>query len=320
MKYIRISVIIPVYNIQEYLPMCLDSCQRQSYDNVEFICVNDGSTDSSPKIAGRYAAQNGRFKVIHKENGGLSSARNAGLEAATGNWVMFLDGDDCLKDGAVETLAKVIEDSRGAEIIIFSADTFPSSIDEEKWFKKTLQFESVFYDSFSPKVLFEERGAMPFVWRHAYCAALLARSGVRFDEGVRYGEDVIFPMSIFPQAEGFAFTDKCLYNYRLNREGSLTGNIFADADRVVWNHIETIRHVADFWQEKGWINKYGEHFLFWTMKFVILKIRKLKGAQRKARTKEFFDDIIFGYGLEKYRRKLNLTGMAMWLCLVIMKG
>lgn len=101
-----VSVIIPIYNIQDYLENCLNSCRKQTYRNIEFICVDDGSTDDSGMIADRFAAADPRFRVVHKTNGGLPSARKAGLKEATGDYIFHLDGDDELPDYAIELLAQ----------------------------------------------------------------------------------------------------------------------------------------------------------------------------------------------------------------------
>ena len=99
-----ISVIIPVYNVEEYLPACLDSVLGQTYTDLEVVLVNDGSTDSSPAICEEYAARDSRIKVVHQENQGMSGARNAGLAAATGEYINFLDSDDLLEPDAIEYL------------------------------------------------------------------------------------------------------------------------------------------------------------------------------------------------------------------------
>ena len=92
-----ISVIVPVYNVESYLEKCIESIQNQSYKSLEIILVNDGSTDSSGDICDKYAAHDKRIKVIHKKNGGLSSARNAGLEVANGDYIAFVDSDDYIE-------------------------------------------------------------------------------------------------------------------------------------------------------------------------------------------------------------------------------
>ena len=108
---LRFSVIVPVYNIEKYLPSCIDSVLSQSFYDYELILIDDGSTDSSGLICDSYAHKDKRIKVIHKTNGGLSDARNKGLENVSGEYIIFLDGDDQLSDGALEAINDNIEDN-----------------------------------------------------------------------------------------------------------------------------------------------------------------------------------------------------------------
>ena len=99
-----ISVIVPVYNVEKYLNKCIDSIINQTYKNLEIILVDDGSQDSSGKICDEYTKKDNRIKVIHKENGGVSSARNIGLNNATGEWIAFIDADDWVDEEYLQTL------------------------------------------------------------------------------------------------------------------------------------------------------------------------------------------------------------------------
>ncbi|WP_416145204.1 glycosyltransferase family 2 protein [Planococcus koreensis] len=107
-----ISVIVPVYNVQEYLPKCLDSVIGQTYENLEILLVNDGSTDESAEICDRYARMDGRIHVIHQENQGLAAARNAGLEAAAGMYIGFVDSDDWIDLDMYEFLYRLMHEYR----------------------------------------------------------------------------------------------------------------------------------------------------------------------------------------------------------------
>ena len=113
----KISVVVPIYNVEKYLPECIESVQNQSYMNLEIILVDDGSPDNSGKIADEYAKKDGRIKVIHKKNGGLSDARNAGIEVATGDYIMFLDSDDLLTADACKVLEEKIEKENADYVI-----------------------------------------------------------------------------------------------------------------------------------------------------------------------------------------------------------
>lgn len=98
----RISVIVPVYNVEQYLPRCVESILAQTYENLEILLVEDGTKDNSGAICDAYARQDARVKAIHKENGGLSSARNAGIDAATGDYLSFVDSDDWIEPDMYE--------------------------------------------------------------------------------------------------------------------------------------------------------------------------------------------------------------------------
>ena len=104
----KVSVIIPVYNVQDYLARCIDSVVTQTHHDLEILLVDDGSTDASGDICNKLARQDQRITVIHKENGGLSDARNAGLDAMTGDYVTFIDGDDYVHPRFVEHLLRTI--------------------------------------------------------------------------------------------------------------------------------------------------------------------------------------------------------------------
>lgn len=116
MQQLKISVIVPVYNVEKYLKQCLDSIVNQTYKNLEIIIVNDGTKDNSMKIVEEYL-QDKRIKVINKENGGLSSARNIGIKEATGDYISFIDSDDYISLNMYEDLVKNIN---GEDIIIFN--------------------------------------------------------------------------------------------------------------------------------------------------------------------------------------------------------
>ena len=303
----RISVIIPIYNVEDYLAECLDSVLAQDFPDAEFVCVDDGSTDTSRQILEEYAAKDDRIIAVYKENGGLSSARNAGLSRARGKYIMFLDSDDRMKAGSLSHLW----DHAGADIIIFCADTFPEGADKDEWYKKTLQFSAASYDSFTPSVLFGHRGSMPFVWRQAFRREFLEESRVAFDESLKYGEDVVFQMEIFPLAERFEFVEDVLIDYRLKREGSLMHGTVNDAALMVERHYEMIRHIAAYWKEKGWLELYGPNFLSWALKFTLLKVKALPADSRHEKAWEMFD-IIDQFGLSDFRKSMDIKGKLMW--------
>ncbi len=129
---IKVSIIVPIYNVEQYLDECLSSIERQTLDNIEVILVNDGSTDESDIIAEEYSRRNSNFTIVNRSNGGLSAARNTGLEYAHGEYVYFLDSDDFLKDDAIERLyTKAKEED--LDQVRFVAYTFEDGSRDYKW-------------------------------------------------------------------------------------------------------------------------------------------------------------------------------------------
>ena len=111
----QISVIIPVFNVEKFLPQCLDSVTEQNFADIEIICIDDGSTDKSPEILSRYADRDPRIRIISRTNGGLSAARNAGLKIARGKYIFFIDSDDWIEPNTLEKLFATAE-STGADL------------------------------------------------------------------------------------------------------------------------------------------------------------------------------------------------------------
>jgi glycosyltransferase involved in cell wall biosynthesis len=137
-----ISIIVPIYNIAEYASECIQSLINQTYKNIEIILVDDGSTDHSPAICDEFAEQDERIKVIHKRNGGLSDARNAGLDVATGEYIGFVDGDDWVDEDMYETLYHLIYEHQADISICTHYTELPNRTKVKYKSKKTKIFSS----------------------------------------------------------------------------------------------------------------------------------------------------------------------------------
>ena len=139
-----ISILVPVYNVSKYLRQCLDSLVNQTIKDIEIICVDDGSTDSSHEILEEYAAADSRIVIVTKANGGLPSARNAGLDVAKGKYVGFVDGDDYVDTDMYRKMynAAVAND---ADIVVCGAHPFPGEVDAPAWLKDALSPRDIFY-------------------------------------------------------------------------------------------------------------------------------------------------------------------------------
>ena len=149
MKTPHVSILIPIYNVEKYLPRCLDSLLNQTLTDIEIICVNDGSIDNSLKLLKQYQAQDNRIIIVDKKNGGLPSARNAGLDRARGEYVGFVDSDDYVEPSMFETLYKTAK-KENSEVVICGAQIFPETPRASDWLYHRLSPQYRHYDAFEP--------------------------------------------------------------------------------------------------------------------------------------------------------------------------
>ncbi len=209
MKSYKVSIIVPVYKVEQYIDECVTSIVNQSYRNLEIILVDDGSPDKCPEICDSWEKKDFRIKVIHKENGGLSSARNAGMSACTGEYVMFTDSDDFIDSCMVENLLKNAE--------YYDADVSACSI--KKYYNGTSHdFRNYFKQEITEYTGLQAIEAMLreeidcAAWNKLYRVASI--KGFEFPLG-RYNEDVIFLFYSWQKIKKIVYTKEAYYNYRV---------------------------------------------------------------------------------------------------------
>lgn len=216
-----VSIIIPVYNAQKHLRDCLFSVLKQTYSKLELIIVNDGSTDDSGEICEEFAEKDSRIKVIHKENGGSSSARNEGLVHAKGDYVYFVDSDDLVLESAVEKLL-IKAKQADADVVIYSAYAFRNSPAE-----RDTRFYSYKNNNHSGKgldvltQLLEQGDFHVPPWIFLVRRQYLLNLDLTFVEGIIY-EDMIFTFVLFANARKIAQVDEYLYCRRQHQNSVTT--------------------------------------------------------------------------------------------------
>ncbi len=204
----RVSVIIPVYNVEKYLNRCLDSVLFQRFQDIEIICINDGSTDDSGAILKAYAKEDKRVTVICGENRGLSAARNIGLAQAVGETIFFLDADDAIHPDCLDILWTVLNDS-GADMV---------HCQFEKSDGLSRRYQDIETDKIKYRLIssycFSGKKNMGFnVWSNLYKRSLL--EGIQFIDGIHF-EDVPFLLSVLARHPKIATVDEKLYFYTIN--------------------------------------------------------------------------------------------------------
>ena len=218
----KITVIVPVYNVENYLEKCLDSLINQTYKNLEIIVINDGSTDNSGEICQEYAQKDNRIVYIEKENGGLSDARNAGLDRMTGSYVTFVDSDDWVELDYVEILYKKIIEYQ-ADISVGNyysynedEETYYFHIYGDSYYEKVYDNVSIFENLYESQEM--KSFALISAWGKLYKAKLF--DYLRFDKG-KLGEDGYFNQKMYLSVNKVVYLNKGLYAYR-QRSGSIT--------------------------------------------------------------------------------------------------
>lgn len=217
-----ISVIVPVYNVADYLPQCLESILNQDYGDLQVLLIDDGSTDDSGAICDQFAAQDSRIQVIHQKNGGAASAKNAGLRAATGKYLSFVDSDDYLELGAYGFLVKTLEETRADAVQGAFQEVYRSRTEAKPLKPETLE-------GFDYLLRFPKDFTCALLWNKLYRRELF--NGVFFEEGHKI-DDEYFTYQGFLQPRKVVCTDRVIYNYR-KRASSVMGSPAAAEQRIL---------------------------------------------------------------------------------------
>ena len=237
-----ISIIIPIYNVEKYLPDCLNSILSQTFTDWEVICVNDGSPDKCGKILTEYARKDQRIKVITQKNLGVSSARNNGLKRAKGDYFCFLDADDALHPDFLKVMLDGIEKYNvpviGCNFKIFTDSYSPKQIPKVIPLKR--------YKSPLTKYLFRQMKYYAMVWGKLYHKSIF--KNLCFDSGLCYGEDTHISIQILSKINDIAFVDLPLYGYR-DSVNSITRSAFNS--KMIDDHILSGLKWNEFFEEIG---------------------------------------------------------------------
>lgn len=222
MSHTELSVIVPVYNAQQFLSKCIDSVLCQNEHDFELILVDDGSRDDSGKICDEYAKTDCRVKVIHQENSGVSAARNQGIAAAAGEYIGFVDSDDWIEQNMFERLLSEAKNT-GADIVMCDATTvYDDGSVQADTITQLASNRILRKDDFTPSLLLETAGS---AWRCIYkndrYSDKQRKYPLAFPLGIKFSEDRIFNLYAFGQADKIAYIKEPLYNRYVNRKSAV---------------------------------------------------------------------------------------------------
>ena len=208
-----VSVIIPIYNTQKYLKRCMDSVIEQTYQNIEIILIDDGSSDNSLEICKKYQENDKRVYIISGKNCGVSHARNLGIDKAKGKYLYFVDSDDYLEKEAIEKM--LIEyKMRNNQLVIAGYKEIENNLVKEKnWGKQEITNER------AKELVLHENGVGGYLWNKLFVASLIKKNDIKFQEDISVWEDVLFVMQYLNQCDNVIIINDCIYAY-CRREGS----------------------------------------------------------------------------------------------------
>lgn len=265
--YPLISIIVPIYNCEQYLEQCIQSIIRQSYTNLEIILINDGSTDKSVDICNDYAKRDKRISVYNIKNHGVGHARNFGLNKANGYYVVFIDSDDYVELTYIEKLYLSIKDDNTDLGVCSYNDLF----NDGRQFPEIINTDKI---SLLSDNIFNDYGILGYrlsvPWGKIYKLSIIKDNNIIFPEDMVTAEDQIFNDRYFRYVGKYRYIDECLYNYRIGNSNSLSN----------------IRNLQSFYSEKKNLKykrmffddcsvKYKEHILFRCLAFIAEEYNKI---------------------------------------------
>lgn len=277
----EISVIVPVYNVENFLEECLDSIVNQTFDDIEIICINDGSTDKSLDILNQYAQNDNRFTIVSQENAGHAVATNRGIKLAKGKYLYLMDSDDVLELIALEETYNFCEE-RDLDFVIFQAMNYV--VDEDRYYKSEIYSLNKLYKLVEENIFnFNDLGEIIFdipvtPWSKLYKTSFIKESGALFPEGLVFDDNVFFFEILF-NAKRIAVLPKYLFTRRWYTYSSTTSGDKRFLDSIDINNI-----TIDLFKEYGLFNQYKEQ----------LYNRKINlGNFRFVHIKDEFKDLYF---------------------------
>lgn len=307
----KISVIVPIYRVEEYLPACLDSILRQTYGNLEILLVDDGSPDRCGEICEEYAARDARIRVIHKANGGLSSARNAGLEIASGDYIAFVDSDDFLEPDAYECMLAA---AKKYDVGLVCAGRYDDDLSGASVPGLCPEREEAVSGEETARRIFRWNGMDSAAWDKLYCAALF--DDVRYPEGM-IAEDVPTTYRLALRAGRAALLPKRLYHYR-HRENSISTSRVSEKTFQFQQHGESV--YADIRRNYPALTREAEYLLVRTLLYSVQSVdladaesRVRFSEQRRDAARKLRKKLPFIFSSPWFSRREKLTGLLLGL-------
>ncbi len=319
MSEIVLSIIVPVYNTEEYIEECIRSITQNSEPYVEILLIDDGSTDRSPAICKEYVQKDCRIHYFRQENKGVSAARNHGLALAKGRWILFVDADDTINGDTVQNVLKV--ERSDADVTVFKCPFLKERKKKIRVQAKTAEelcLAAIGMEDYSTKWF----GAVfSCVWGKLYSREFLQRNNIRFPEEIVMGEDLLFNCTVYSRISNVLFVPDDFYHYRINQTSASRGRNpkVAERDYIFLNKLKDFA-TANAYSKlgsdgckyaaiNGIIISYNAFF----SRFRMCEYAKMRRELTEFLGRQVYSDALVSY--PKYRSKFNLKSRVLLFCL-----
>lgn len=297
----KISVIVPIYKVEKYLRKCVDSIVNQTYKNLEIILVDDGSPDNCPAMCDEYAKLDNRIKVIHKQNGGVSSARNVGLDCAKGSFVCFVDSDDTIELTMLEDLHQSIVETNSQLAVCCVRCVFENRIQENCPFDQDFVLDTRDKQEFN-SIYSNPKIDMASVCNKMYRKNLLSNQRIKKD--LIYAEDMVFNLEYYAKIDKIAFVSKCLYNYSIHADSCIQSNM----SQLGLLGLKVLPYEIEFCNNTN-NPELLKSFASGYLKVMVASLYPITKNEGKQNSKRIFKDIMQNEIVKHFVREMDTFGL-----------
>jgi glycosyltransferase involved in cell wall biosynthesis len=317
----EISIIVPIYNVEEFLNKCINSILAQTFKNFELILVNDGSTDRSGEICNYYAEKDHRITVIHKENGGVSSARNIGINLAIGKYIAFVDPDDTIESQMYEELLKAAK-KHNADVVVCpikSINTKNLSVSVSSIWRDVNNplTKKIIENELIPSILIDKNYSLVSSVNKLYRKSIVNLINLTFEEHKDHSEDARFNFTLLTSINRLVYVDKPLYNYYIRNRDSLSRTFREDFHTYIIDNKKFLIKLCETYKYEKYVEIIRAKYTTFILSHMQDVVRKDMGRYSKYKivsqilnNNEFREDILM------YKGNTNFLRLLKYLCII----
>ena len=304
----KVSVIVPVYNVEAYLPKCLESLETQTLSDIEIICIDDASTDASAQVVRNFQQKDPRIQLLQQEHAGVSAARNLGIAHAQGTYISFVDSDDWMSPEALEKLVETAE-FKNADMVVCSAKVHFEQQNPHDQRRNNSLIRALTVaegcEHGNPWIALSRTGSWPFLWNKLIRRDLITTHNICFSPSLALGEDGAFLVLLFQYADRIYYIPDFLYHYRYLRKASATVKLFKSQHTRFSQHIQVVRVLLEEFKSRNLLASREDKILNWIIQFLYYDFAHLSGPEKKGFS-QTLHNLYNMYDLKNCERSLQL--------------